>query len=190
MLLTAFIISCVSGIILLGLSMSSQLEFWPPSGKDTWQYRLFWLCFRVMLISLVVVCVLDFNGLGGFRTLYYAFGIPLAIFGFGVALYLTIFLGWKNAHGEPEGLKTTGLYRWSRNPIYVVSLIGMFGLGITINSLYVYVLLGLWAILYVVAPFREEPWLEKQYGNEYLKYKARVPRFIGHAKKENNSGVE
>jgi protein-S-isoprenylcysteine O-methyltransferase Ste14 len=60
----------------------------------------------------------------------------------------------------------------------------MVGLGILINSLYVYCVFFLWASMYVAAPFLEEPLLEKQYGNEFLAYKARVPRFVGIVKNE------
>lgn len=136
-----------------------------------------------MFIGLLALCVLDFNGVGAAGTLRYLLGVPLTVLGFGAASYATFYLGWSNAHGESKGLKTNGWYRWSRNPIYVVSIIGMFGLAITINSLYVYVILTLWALMYLIAPFLEEPWLEKQYGKEFLTYKARVPRFIGHIQK-------
>lgn len=103
-----------------------------------------------MFIALVVLCVIDFNGFGTPSTTYYYFiGIPLASVGFGIATYATLGLGWKNAHGENRGLKTQGFFRWSRNPIYVFSIIGMVGLGISINSQYVYWVLSLLASMYV-----------------------------------------
>ena len=40
-------------------------------------------------------------------------------------------------------------------------------------------LLLMWALFYLLAPFLEEPWLEQEYGSEYLAYKKRVPRFLG-----------
>jgi len=75
-------------------------------------------------------------------------------------------------------MKIDGAYQWSRNPIYIVSIIGMFGIGITVASWLVTTLLALWALFYLLAPFLEEPWLEKQYGDEYLAYRKRVPRFF------------
>lgn len=42
--------------------------------------------------------------------------------------------------------------------------------------------LQLWALMYVIAPFMEEPWLVQKYGKQYLVYKSRVPRFIGRAR--------
>lgn len=132
-----------------------------------------------MVVGLIALCVIDFNGLGVPSNMYFVVGIPLAFVGFGAATYATLTLGWKNAHGEKQGLNTKGLFRWSRNPIYVSSIIGMVGLSISINSQYVYWILIFWAVMYAAAPFLEEPWLEKQYGSEFVEYKVRVPRFIG-----------
>ncbi|PCJ33758.1 MAG: hypothetical protein COA75_14805 [Cellvibrionales bacterium] len=186
---TIFLISIISGLAIISLSasslLSSRFQFWPPPRRDSWQFSTFWWLFRVMLIALVALCVIDFNGLVVPRTTYYVFvGVPLAVVGFAIATYATLDLGWMNAHGEKCGLKTLGLFRWSRNPIYIFSIIGMVGLGISINSQYVYWVLSLWASMYVAAPFLEEPWLEEQYGHEFLAYKARVPRFLGFVKNQ------
>ena len=96
---------------------------------------------------------------------------------------MSIKLGWGNAHGEAKGLVVTGWYRWSRNPIYVASFVGMLGWGLFVNSSYVYTILSLWALMYVLAPFIEEPWLQKKYGDEFSIYKTKVPRFVGLSKK-------
>ena len=69
----------------------------------------FWGLFRVMFLGVIVLSVLDFNGLNGRDSAWrYYLGIPLATFGFGLAFYITFYLGWKNAHGEREGLVTDG----------------------------------------------------------------------------------
>ena len=72
-----------------------------------------------------------------------------------------------------------GFNGWSRNPVYVVSIAGLIGLGLTIHSGLVYTLLAVWGLFYIIAPFLEESWLEEQYGKEFLSYKVRVPRFVG-----------
>ena len=79
-------------------------------------------------------------------------------------------------------LKTDGWYGWSRHPIYVFSIVGFVGVGLAVHSLFVYVLLTLWAALYIVAPFLEEPWLEERYGQAYRDYMSRVSRFFGRRK--------
>ena len=94
-------------------------------------------------------------------------------------MYLTNFLGWRNAYGEAKVLETAGMYRWSRNPIYVVTIVGMVGIGTVVASWIVTSMLIMWTLFYLLAPFLEEPWLEREYGAEYLAYKKRVPRFLG-----------
>lgn len=132
-----------------------------------------------MFISLFLLCFIDFNGLSSTSTTKALIGALLSIAGFGAAVYATVCLGWRNAHGEKTGLITKGLCQWSRNPVYLLSLIGMLGLELWVNSLYIYLGLLLWASLYLLATYLEEPWLEAQYGVEYLAYKSRVSRFVG-----------
>jgi protein-S-isoprenylcysteine O-methyltransferase Ste14 len=164
--------------------MSGKFEFFPPPSKSSWQYRMFWVLFRLMFLGLVVLSFSSFNTIPSIATwLRFSLGLPLLILGFGVATYLSIKLGWENAHGEEKGLVVTGWYRWSRNPIYVASFIGMFGWGLFINSSYAYAILSLWGFLYILAPFIEEPWLQKRYGNDFIVYKSQVPRFVGLRKK-------
>lgn len=167
-------------IILCLVSLSSdRFTLWPPLNTNSWQHYTFWILFRIYMLGLIIVSITDFGSAIIQASLWrYFIGIPLATFGFGLAIYLTNFLGWKNAYGEARGMKIDGAYQWSRNPIYIVSIIGMFGIGITVASWLVTTLLALWALFYLLAPFLEEPWLEKQYGDEYLAYRKRVPRFF------------
>lgn len=180
-----FVLSVVAGISIVILSLFSvavkRFQFWPPPSADGWQYRTFWVLFRFMFIGLVVLSFLDFNALESTNFwLQFALGIPLVVLGFSAVLHATFYLGWKNAYGKRNGLKTKGWYSWSRNPIYVVSILGMIGWGLLVSSMFVYILLTLWAAMYIAAPFLEEPWLQQCYGKEYVSYKEEVPRFIGH----------
>ncbi len=178
----AISITSILAILLLCIfsMMSDKFNFFPPPGKDTWQYRIFWLLFRIMFIGIVLLSVTSFSSLQYIDTTFrFGLGLPLLVVGFSAAFYLSVILGWKNAHGEQQGLVTSGWYRWSRNPIYVVSIIGMVGWGLLIDSLFVYILLALWGLLYLLAPFAEEPWLEQKYGAEYTNYKSHVSRFVG-----------
>jgi protein-S-isoprenylcysteine O-methyltransferase Ste14 len=179
-----FSISAISVSVILLLSVfsirSEHFQFFPPESKNTWQYKLFWLLFRSMFLGTIFLSVADFGSLQFVdATFRFGLGLPLLVLGFSAAFYLSVILGWKNAHGQQQGLVTSGWYRWSRNPIYVVSIIGMVGWGLLVDSLCVDILLALWGILYLLAPFAEEPWLEQKYGVEYSNYKAQVPRFVG-----------
>ena len=46
------------------------------------------------------------------------------------------------------------------------------------NSAYLWIAHLLLALVFVVAPLTEEPWLEEQYGEAYREYRKRVPRFL------------
>lgn len=178
-----FTLSFIAGISIVALTsvsyFTNKFQFWPPSKRSSWEHKLFFILFRVMIYGLFVLCVVDFQSMGSLDNKIIFFGVFLFVAGIGTAIYLTNGLGWKNAYGEKLGLKTDGWFRYSRNPIYLVSFVGMIGLGLFVNSLYVYMILGLWALLYIVAPFVEEPWLEKMYGEDYRAYKSKTPRFIG-----------
>lgn len=187
--LLVFIVS-ISAICLMLLGSIPSLfdenyQFFPPPHKDSWQYRVFWVLFRIMFLGLIILSFSSFNSQPVVNELVrYLVWLPMLVLGFGAAIYASFKLGWENSHGLREGLVVTGWYRWSRNPIYVVSFFGMLGWGLFVNSFYVYIVLAFWAALYFVAPFAEEPWLEKQYGKDFLSYKAKVPRFLGFRKLE------
>ena len=146
-------------------------EFWPPPRASSWQSHTFRTLFRVFFVSLIGLSILDFNTT--LSTSRYLIGTLLVLIGFGLALRWTNFLGWGNAFGSSDGLKTDGVYQFSRNPIYV----GMIGWAVLVDSWMVTALLVLWALLYVAAPFLEEPWMRKHYGAAFDAYALEVPRY-------------
>ena len=75
-------------------------------------------------------------------------------------------------------LVTSGVYRFTRNPQYLGDIALVAGYAILCNSQFVYIT-GLIGILwFLLAPFTEEPWLRREYGEAYERYASRVPRFI------------
>ncbi len=179
----AFWVSLVSASLITVLSSASaaipKFQFWPPPGKDAWQHMAFMILFRGYLYPLIALTGLRFEFLEGHWALaQYSVGGVLFAIGFGLAHWITFSMGWRNAFGEKLGLRTTGWFAWGRNPIYVVTWIGLIGWGLVANSLLVTILLAVWALLYFLAPFLEEPWLEEQYGEDYRRYKETTPRFF------------
>jgi len=156
-----------------------KFQFFPPPSKYSWQHRTFLALFRLYLYPLIGLTVLVFEPLEGTRAwIQYTVGGLLLLIGFGMAIRITLYMGWRNAFGEKLGLMTTGWFAWSRNPIYVFTWLGMIGWAMIASSWLVTLLLSAWAIMYVVAPYFEEPWLEAEYGDDYQKYKQSVRRFI------------
>ena len=72
-----------------------------------------------------------------------------------------------------------GPYRFSRNPIYLSFSLLQLGVAIWVNSLWVLAtLIVAFALISFVVIAREEQYLEKKFGAEYLEYKASVRRWL------------
>lgn len=83
---------------------------------------------------------------------------------------------------KPENSKhivTTGLYKISRNPMYVGLLFVLLGYAIWLGSVTPFLLLPLFVLLITTQQIiPEEEMLEEKFGQEYLDYKMRVRRWL------------
>ena len=78
-----------------------------------------------------------------------------------------------------SSLVQNGPFRYSRNPGYLSLTMLYAGIAVLRNALWAILLLPL--VLYVMQREvieREERYLERTFGEEYLAYKARVPRWV------------
>ncbi len=76
-------------------------------------------------------------------------------------------------------LITDGPYRYSRNPAYLALTLLYLGLGVLFSSAWVCVLVVPTLLIIIVAVVRkEEQHLESQFGEEYLRYKTAVRRWL------------
>jgi len=74
---------------------------------------------------------------------------------------------------------TSGLYQFSRNPMYVSLLIMLFGYAMWLGALSPFLLLPFFfVIITLLQIIPEEQALEKNFGQQYLDYKARVRRWL------------
>lgn len=79
---------------------------------------------------------------------------------------------------HPDELVTSGVFAWSRNPIYVgffLVLVGQFLVFPNWVPL-VYLVAGSWLVHRQV--LREEEFMRRQYGEEYTQYCRRVRRYV------------
>lgn len=73
----------------------------------------------------------------------------------------------------------TGPYRFSRNPIYLAFSLCQLGIAIWVNSVWLLATLaGAVALINSVVIPREEQYLERKFGAQYLDYKASVRRWL------------
>jgi protein-S-isoprenylcysteine O-methyltransferase Ste14 len=79
----------------------------------------------------------------------------------------------------PQRLVRVGLYRFSRNPMYVGVTLILIGWAVLFGSLtltvYAAVVLLAFHIRVVTG---EEPWLKRTFGADWESYRARVPRWL------------
>jgi protein-S-isoprenylcysteine O-methyltransferase Ste14 len=72
-----------------------------------------------------------------------------------------------------------GVFRLSRNPIYLSLMLLYIGIALLFNTVWtLLLLLPLLAIVQLGVVKREEIYLERKFGDEYLHYKARVRRWL------------
>jgi protein-S-isoprenylcysteine O-methyltransferase Ste14 len=78
-----------------------------------------------------------------------------------------------------NAIVSDGPFAWSRNPIYVAIFLGLVAFSLAFDSLWFLVAL---APMYLVIRYgviaREESYLERKFGRQYLDYKARVRRWL------------
>jgi protein-S-isoprenylcysteine O-methyltransferase Ste14 len=80
----------------------------------------------------------------------------------------------------PRHLVASGLYRFSRNPMYIAVVLVLWGwvLGFRSRAMAVYALLVM-LVFHLRVILGEEPWLARAHGEEWIRYKAQVPRWFG-----------
>lgn len=105
------------------------------------------------------------------------FYIGLAIFLLAEIVYLTTILPW--AASPVDEPVTTGIYRYSRHPVYLTLLVQLIGVGIATASWLFLLLTVLFMILFNNSVAPEEGGCLEKYGEAYRQYMNRTPRWIG-----------
>jgi protein-S-isoprenylcysteine O-methyltransferase Ste14 len=76
-------------------------------------------------------------------------------------------------------LVTEGLFRRTRNPLYVGIIITQYAVALIFALDWLLLLiLPNWIVLHFAVVTREERYLERKFGETYRRYKARVPRYL------------
>jgi protein-S-isoprenylcysteine O-methyltransferase Ste14 len=81
--------------------------------------------------------------------------------------------------GGTSQLVSLGVYRFTRNPMYLGMALGYAGLAVLLNSVWCLLLLPVALVsVHVLAIRPEERYLSKKFGEEYRDYLKRVRRWI------------
>ncbi len=113
--------------------------------------------------------------------------IVVAIFAAGILIILIGGYQFKAASTTVHPLKpeestqlvTTGIYRFSRNPMYVGFFLFLLAWTVLLGSLIVFLILPFFVLLITkVQILPEEEVLQKKFGEDYLNYKSSVRRWV------------
>ncbi|PSJ40333.1 isoprenylcysteine carboxylmethyltransferase family protein [Zobellella endophytica] len=153
--------------------MSRRRLWLPPPGVVAITALLMWSCRRGSEWGLI-----DFPGRAALALVILGAGLLVMVVAAGQLLRArTTLLPFRPA--EASQLVTGGLFRWSRNPIYLGDLLLLLAWALWLGSL-----LNLpWLVLFVVYMNRvqiaaEEQALSEKFGAAYLDYRARVRRWL------------
>lgn len=79
----------------------------------------------------------------------------------------------------PTRLVRVGLYRLSRNPMYIAVILVLGGWALMFQARALWIYLAAMAIAFHLrVVIGEEPWLERTHGEEWRAYRAEVPRWL------------
>jgi protein-S-isoprenylcysteine O-methyltransferase Ste14 len=159
--------------------LSPENRIWPPPDNETWRYWLFVAIDTVTSIGTPLLGFLDQGSLGMVSPVILGVGASLVVLGGSLVAWAVWTLSIRQSYGIKVKLVTWGPYIFSRNPQYVGFTILYSGIILVTYSYFALVTGLAFIILVLLTPFSEEPWLEEHYGEEYMAYKERVPRFIG-----------
>jgi len=146
--------------------------------------RTFFIWSLGLLLYLQIFTIINSTYLPAVRLTYLSIGgLLINISGLILCVWakLTMKVNWgppaQHDVKKQKKLVTFGPFSYTRNPIYLGLMLFFAGIEISLSSYLVLLVIPLFTLI-KKAVLIEEILLEKYFGNEYLAYKKRVPRFF------------
>jgi len=157
--------------ILIRFISNKALEragFFPPTeGKERVAFYVYQMTILFLLIYLFFSRI-KFNTIFNF--------IGLIIFLIGTILYIKSIIDF--AKPQDNGINRNGLYKYSRNPMYVAFFLYFLGASLLINSSLYFLILGIFQVSVHFLILSEERWCIEKFGEEYEEYMKDIRRYI------------
>jgi protein-S-isoprenylcysteine O-methyltransferase Ste14 len=164
--------------LILLVTLTTSRRWWPP-GEASRAYYAHWTLVAVFNVALLIVVVGDWNRWLLPRPASLVAGACLTALGVAVFVRSARVMRSAEVGGLSGELYTDGPYAYSRNPQYVGMIVGLSGLALLANSPLVTGLVAAHVGWVLLLPRAEERHLRAEFGREYERYAARVPRFVG-----------
>jgi protein-S-isoprenylcysteine O-methyltransferase Ste14 len=150
-------------------SILSRLSAGPESPSERRLRLAQWVLFLAATIFAVFVPL-------QVGTVWFTVGLPIALVG-AIGFGLTVL----SLPGSDlsSGPLSRGVYRFSRHPMYVTSIVMFFGVAIAGRSLGLLVYAVVSGVLQITAARQEEQQCLVTYGDRYERYMRRTPQWLG-----------
>lgn len=158
-------------------------------GSAPWWHRHIFNVFRTLILGICVVRIFaDIDGwLGVFGPLYYwpvlLAGMLLLIASFTIVNYLQAYMheDWRSGIDSREDqrkLLTDGPFARSRNPLFLAVMAGQLGFFLALPSVFSLVCLVAGVLVITRQAREEEKALADKFGEDFERYRVRVPRWF------------
>jgi protein-S-isoprenylcysteine O-methyltransferase Ste14 len=140
-----------------------------------------------LVVGLIPYWLLSLSGNNSFRfrfNFYQYLGIPLFLIGLFVLLHCIIRFavvgrGTLSPIDPTKKLVTSGIYRYTRNPMYLGVLMTLIGEALFFKSYHLGIYLLIMALIFnFFILVVEEPRLHEDFGDEYSHYRNKVRRWL------------
>lgn len=158
-------------------------------GTASWWHRHIFNVFRALILGVCVVRIFaDIDGLlGVFDTLYYwpvlLAGMLLLSASFAAVNYLQAYMheDWRSgidSRTDQRKLLTDGPFGRSRNPVFLAVMTGQLGFFLALPSVFSLVCLVAGVLVITRQAREEEKALALKFGEDFERYRMRVPRWF------------
>mgnify|MGYP000235861063 CR=1 FL=1 len=145
-----------------------RAAFFPPlSGREK-------IAFWFYMISNILILFYPFFLRINTNSVWFHAGLIIYILG----VLLCIASIFNFSKPKENGINTKGLYRFSRNPIYIAYFVYYLGCVLLTNSLVLFILLIIFQVSTHWIILSEERWCVEEFGEEYMEYMKKVRRYI------------
>jgi len=140
----------------------------------------------ILILFIIIGILLEYISPSSFSVpaeIYITVGFLVLLVGWAIILSAKLYLKKYLQPSKPglptTTLITTGIFSFSRNPIYLGVVIIPIGLGFLIDSLWVSLsVIPIWLFIHLVLIIPEEEYLLSNFVGEFLRYKEKVPRWL------------